>query len=70
MLTPTNVILPRRENTRSARAEDNEAIIPYLETKAGAFTDSFHYVDIHEHIEYSIPEEQFMKEFLMEGSEI
>lgn len=29
-----------------------------------------HYVDIHEQIEYSIPEEQFMKEFLMEGSEI
>ena len=36
------------ENTRSAEASDNEAIIPYLETKAGASSDSYHYVDIHD----------------------
>lgn len=36
------------ENTRSAEATDNEAIIPYLETKAGTSSDSFHYVDIHD----------------------
>lgn len=35
------------ENTRSSDAADNEAIIPYLETKAGASADSFGYVDIH-----------------------
>ena len=29
-----------------------------------------HYVDIHEHIEYSIPEEQFIDNFLMEMDEI
>lgn len=29
-----------------------------------------HYVDIHEHIEYSIPQEQFIDEFLMELDEI
>ena len=29
-----------------------------------------HPVNIHEHIEYSIPEEQFLDEFLREGSEI
>ena len=29
-----------------------------------------HYVDIHEHIEYSIPEEQFSDNFLMEMDEI
>ena len=36
------------ENTRSAETADNEAIIPYLETKPGAVADSFHYVDIHD----------------------
>lgn len=36
------------ENTRSAEAADNEAIIPYLETKPGASSDSYHYVDIHD----------------------
>ncbi len=34
------------ENTRSAEEKDNEAIIPYLETKAGRAADSFHKVDI------------------------
>lgn len=29
-----------------------------------------HYVDIHEHIEYSIPQEQFIDEFLMELDEV
>ena len=29
-----------------------------------------HYVDIHEHIEYSIPEEQFINDFLTELEEI
>jgi len=36
------------ESTRSRENEDNEAIIPYLETKPGATADSFHYVDIHD----------------------
>ncbi len=36
------------ENTRSANAADNEAIIPYLETKPGAYAESFHYVDIYD----------------------
>ncbi len=36
------------ENTRSARAADNEAIIPYLETKPGVSADSYHYVDIYD----------------------
>lgn len=36
------------ENTRSKDAADNEALIPYLETKAGGVADSFHYVDIHD----------------------
>ncbi|MGN1084488.1 MAG: hypothetical protein ACI4QX_05760, partial [Lachnospiraceae bacterium] len=35
------------ENTRSADAADNEAIIPYLEMRAGAPEDTFGYVDIH-----------------------
>lgn len=29
-----------------------------------------HYVDIHHHMEYSIPEEMFMEEFLMELNEV
>jgi len=36
------------EKTRSADPKENEEIIPYLETKVGAFADSFHYVDIHD----------------------
>lgn len=36
------------EKTRSANPQENEEIIPYLETKAGAYADSFHYVDIHD----------------------
>lgn len=36
------------ENTRSAVPAENEAIIPYLETKPGASADSFHYVDIYD----------------------
>lgn len=36
------------EHTRSAETADNEAIIPYLETKPGASSNSFHYVDIHD----------------------
>lgn len=36
------------ENTRSKNAADNEAIIPYLETRTGSETDSFDYVDIHD----------------------
>ncbi len=36
------------ENTRSAEAADNEAIIPYLETKQGGSANSFHHVDIHD----------------------
>lgn len=35
-------------NTRSAVTTENEAVIPYLETKAGASTDSYHYVDIYD----------------------
>lgn len=35
------------ENTRSAVSADNEKIIPYLETQAGAPEDTFGYVDIH-----------------------
>lgn len=35
-------------NTRSEAAAENEAIIPYLETKPGASADSFHYVDIYD----------------------
>lgn len=35
------------ENARSAETTDNEAVIPYLETKAGAAADNFGYVDIH-----------------------
>lgn len=36
------------ENTRSADPVANEAVIPYLETKAGRTANSFHYVDIHD----------------------
>lgn len=36
------------EKTRSANPQEKEEIIPYLETKAGAYADSFHYVDIHD----------------------
>ncbi len=36
------------ENARSADPKANEAIIPYLETKQGASSNSFHYVDIHD----------------------
>jgi len=35
-------------DTRSSVASENEAIIPYLETKPGAAADSFHYVDIYD----------------------
>lgn len=35
-------------NTLSAVAAENEAIIPYLETKSGSTTDSYHYVDIYD----------------------
>jgi len=35
-------------NTRSKVAAENEAVIPYLETKPGTSTDSYHYVDIHD----------------------
>ncbi len=35
-------------NTLSAVAAENEAIIPYLETKPGASADSYHYVDIYD----------------------
>ncbi len=36
------------ENARSTNAADNEKIIPYLETKTGTVTDSFHYVNIYD----------------------
>lgn len=36
------------ENARSAETADNEAIIPFLETKPGASASSYHYVDIHD----------------------
>ncbi len=35
-------------NTRSAVAAENEAVIPYLETKPGVSADSYHYVDIYD----------------------
>lgn len=35
-------------NTRSAVAAENEAVIPYLETKPGISADSYHYVDIYD----------------------
>ena len=35
-------------NTRSAVAAENEAVIPYLETKPGITADSYHYVDIYD----------------------
>lgn len=35
-------------NTRSGVAAENEAVIPYLETKPGAAADSYHYVDIYD----------------------
>lgn len=36
------------ENARSELAKNNEKIIPYLETKPGRVTESFHYVDIYD----------------------
>lgn len=36
------------EKTRSAVPQENEEIIPYLETKPGTSANSFHYVDIHD----------------------
>lgn len=35
-------------NTRSTVAAENEAVIPYLETKPGTSADSYHYVDIYD----------------------
>ena len=35
-------------NTRSTVAAENEAVIPYLETKPGAAADSYHYIDIND----------------------
>lgn len=42
-----NFIREFGENTRSAVAKENEAIIPYLETQAGAPEHTLGYVDIH-----------------------